>query len=63
MNCNYTLSNREKRKAPKHSLVWCLGCDRYYGDENKKCPVCGNRIDKKQRRDKYSKRNNLRGTS
>jgi len=39
----YKQSNREKRLAPKKGKFWCMGCDRAFVTEWKKCPICGKR--------------------
>ena len=39
----YKQSHREKRLAPKKGKFWCMGCDRAFVTEWKKCPICGKR--------------------
>lgn len=35
-------NNRRKVQMPKTGKGWCV-CDRWYGGDTEKCPVCGRR--------------------
>ena len=46
----YELTNREKAMQPSPGLHWCLSCDQARIGQTGKCPVCGDRANRKKRR-------------
>jgi rubrerythrin len=41
-------SNRDKARKPKKDKFWCKSCDMSTVGEGSKCPVCGNRENRKR---------------
>lgn len=47
MDEEYTPRNREKAKQAKRTKFWCW-CDLSLVSESKKCPICGQRRNRKK---------------
>ncbi len=43
-------TNREKKRAPKQGKFWCWKCDGYLVHEGARCPNCGHKTTKRNRR-------------
>jgi rubrerythrin len=41
-------SNRDKAKQAKKDKFWCKSCDMAMTGEGSKCPICGNRANRKR---------------
>lgn len=50
LDAGYVKTNREKAMTAKRSLHWCMSCDAALVAQTGKCPVCGNRQNKKKRK-------------
>ena len=51
---DYQPSNRQKGKSASYGEFWCFTCDRYFGGQIGKCPVCGKKMN--ERKVKYDRK-------